>query len=232
MDKVQPNSNFEPLPTDINSLIDLQIKIVTSSHINLNVDCDFRIETDYDYSIGRIKIVAQDLIEAVSNLIDNACDAVWEKSQELKELGELENSGESEDLEDLEELLVEEVEEIDLRKIDLRELDESQRIELMEKELEKIYQEDKGWKPKVIVKTKKYDERVEITVEDNGRGLSKELLEEDKLFVAFYTTKQAGKGTGLGLVTARDLIVKNHGELFYAPESEYTKFVIRLPLES
>ena len=217
MDKVQPNNKCEPWPTDINSLIDLQVKIITGSHIKLNIDFGLRVETDYDHSIEPIKIVAQDLTEAVSNLIDNSCDALWEKSQHLKKLGKLESEKDLGAEIDPEELIG---------------LTHSEKIELIEKELENMYKETKkGWHPKIIVKTQKYDNYVEITVEDNGNGLSEELIEDELLFVPFYTTKQAGEGTGLGLVTARDLIVKNHGELFYDPESKYTKFVIKLPLE-
>lgn len=49
---------------------------------------------------------------------------------------------------------------------------------------------------------------VAIEVEDNGKGIAPESL--PKIFDPFYTTKEVGKGTGLGLTIAYK-IVKQHG---------------------
>jgi PAS domain S-box-containing protein len=52
------------------------------------------------------------------------------------------------------------------------------------------------------------DEKVIIKIEDTGEGIPPENM--DKLFTPFFTTKEPGKGTGLGLaVTQR--IVHEHG---------------------
>jgi len=45
---------------------------------------------------------------------------------------------------------------------------------------------------------------VEIRVADNGPGIAPELL--DQVFEPFVTTKEPGKGTGLGLAVAARLI--------------------------
>jgi CheY-like chemotaxis protein len=45
-------------------------------------------------------------------------------------------------------------------------------------------------------------------VRDTGEGIPKELL--DKIFVPYFTTKETGKGTGMGLAVVHGL-VKNHG---------------------
>ncbi len=44
---------------------------------------------------------------------------------------------------------------------------------------------------------------VEITVKDNGSGISPEIL--DNIFTRFFTTKEAGKGTGMGLSMVHDV---------------------------
>ena len=59
-------------------------------------------------------------------------------------------------------------------------------------------------------------EYVLIEVEDEGTGMSREVME--KIFEPFYSTKEIGKGTGLGLSTVYG-IVKQTGGFIY-PESE------------
>lgn len=69
---------------------------------------------------------------------------------------------------------------------------------------------------------------VAISVEDNGAGMSPEVL--NKIFEPFFTTKEQGKGTGLGLATSYG-IVKQHGG-WISCDSEVgsgTKFRIFLP---
>ena len=68
-----------------------------------------------------------------------------------------------------------------------------------------------------------------IVFEDTGKGFSAK--EAPKLFEAFYSTKQRGHGTGLGL-TISQRIIKDHGGTIRA-EGEPDKgarFLIRLPL--
>ena len=71
------------------------------------------------------------------------------------------------------------------------------------------------------------DGRVEIQVTDSGSGVSPQVRE--KLFQPFFTTKEIGKGTGIGLSISRGLIQRHHGELTLDPECGNTRFLIRLP---
>ena len=47
-------------------------------------------------------------------------------------------------------------------------------------------------------------EEFRLTLEDNGVGVGSAAVEH--LFEAFYTTKPAGQGTGLGLFVCRDIV--------------------------
>lgn len=72
--------------------------------------------------------------------------------------------------------------------------------------------------------------RVRLTVEDNGPGIAKEI--RDRLFEPFATTKEPGKGTGLGLAVCRGLIEAAGGTLAAEDSaSGGARFVIELPAE-
>ena len=48
-----------------------------------------------------------------------------------------------------------------------------------------------------------------LAIKDTGQGMSEE--SKKHLFEPFYTTKEVGKGTGLGLATVYGAVIKNHG---------------------
>jgi signal transduction histidine kinase len=72
--------------------------------------------------------------------------------------------------------------------------------------------------------------RVRVELADTGKGISPDELE--RVFEPFYTTKEAGRGTGLGLSVARE-IVSEHGGQIHAetPDQGGTRFVIELPVD-
>nr|NQU94498.1 ATP-binding protein [Bacteroidota bacterium] len=93
---------------------------------------------------------------------------------------------------------------------------------------ERAKQNENGYRPVVLVSTKSLNDKVKITVKDNGSGIPKNAL--DKIFQPFFTTKPTGQGTGLGLSLSYDIITKGHGgELkVETKEGEGTEFIIVL----
>jgi len=72
---------------------------------------------------------------------------------------------------------------------------------------------------------------VEFTIADNGLGMTEE--SKKKLFVPFFTTKGAEKGTGLGLYIIRRMVDAHRGKILL--ESEYgkgTAFRILIPISN
>jgi two-component system NtrC family sensor kinase len=76
-----------------------------------------------------------------------------------------------------------------------------------------------------------YAEMIEVCIEDSGCGIAPDDL--DKIFNPFFTTKEVGKGTGLGLTVVHGIVQEHGGQI--AVESELgkgTTFKIRLPIAS
>jgi signal transduction histidine kinase len=95
---------------------------------------------------------------------------------------------------------------------------------------EKAKQNIDGYEPTVTVTTKKENNKVIISVADNGTGIPQKVV--DKIFQPFFTTKPTGQGTGLGLSLAYDIITKGHsGELKATTnEGKGSTFIITLPV--
>jgi len=77
------------------------------------------------------------------------------------------------------------------------------------------------------------DENVIITVQDEGMGIPDENL--GKLFSPFFTTKQVGKGTGLGLAVTHGIVKMHRGQITVESNADRsagptgTTFCISLP---
>ncbi|MBI1860257.1 MAG: PAS domain S-box protein [Deltaproteobacteria bacterium] len=67
-----------------------------------------------------------------------------------------------------------------------------------------------------------------LSIRDEGCGISSENLK--KVFKPFFTTKDVGKGTGLGLVTCQNIVGSWGGDLtLKSVEGEGTEVLIRIP---
>ena len=61
--------------------------------------------------------------------------------------------------------------------------------------------------PRIIIKIVKEGGRTIVTVTDNGGGIDENVL--PKIFDPYFTTKEQGKGTGIGLYMSKAIIVQN-----------------------
>ncbi len=90
---------------------------------------------------------------------------------------------------------------------------------------------DGRWEEKgeIIIETHKVGKWAELTVSDTGTGIPSEI--RDKIFDFFFTTKNPGQGTGLGLSMSKNIIDEFGGTI--SVESEVGKgstFKVRLPI--
>lgn len=70
-----------------------------------------------------------------------------------------------------------------------------------------------------------------LEVTDTGDGIPAEVL--PRLFEPFYTTKETGYGTGLGLPQVHNAVTQHGGEIeVRQPEGAGAQFVVRLPLDA
>lgn len=72
------------------------------------------------------------------------------------------------------------------------------------------------------------DGGVEISVSDTGPGVPYHL--RGKIMEPFFTTKEVGKGMGLGLSISQGIIQSHNGKLYLDQNSAKTRFVIWLPV--
>ncbi len=68
-----------------------------------------------------------------------------------------------------------------------------------------------------------------VEIRDTGQGIPSDVL--PRVFQPFFTTKDVGKGTGLGLHLSMDIVTRRHGGTMEATSVPGdTRFVVRLPL--
>jgi two-component system NtrC family sensor kinase len=87
-----------------------------------------------------------------------------------------------------------------------------------------------GEKGKITLSAWSEKEKIFIDIQDTGSGIPEEKVKE--LFNPFFTTKEPGKGTGLGLFIVRQVVEKNGGRIYLkrTKVGEGTTFTIEFPV--
>lgn len=71
------------------------------------------------------------------------------------------------------------------------------------------------------------DKKIELHIHDNGPGISDEI--RDRIFEPFFSTKEVGQGTGMGLSLVRNIIQAQGGDIRLLPNvNDGAHFVITL----
>ncbi len=88
--------------------------------------------------------------------------------------------------------------------------------------------QDAGQRGRIRIHTRRQAEMIEVTISDNGTGIT----DPQRIFDPFYTTKQAGKGTGLGLSICYGIVRAHGGEIqcWNNEGGAGSTFVVRIPV--
>lgn len=80
----------------------------------------------------------------------------------------------------------------------------------------------------IVIRVTGGDDTVTVEIENNGPGIPAHVI--DRIFEAFFTTKEPGRGTGLGLDTAYGIVVTQHrGTIDVRSVDGSTVFTVVLP---
>ena len=83
--------------------------------------------------------------------------------------------------------------------------------------------------PTIWIRTNCESDFLLVEIADNGLGIPPEI--QSQIFEPFFTTKGVGKGTGIGLHIAYQIVVGQHqGDIRVVSQPGDTRFQVRLPL--
>jgi len=89
---------------------------------------------------------------------------------------------------------------------------------------------DQSTDPKITIRTSRNQRYLRLEVLDNGPGMTEEIRR--RILEPFYTTKEVGQGTGLGLAVSYFIITNNHQGTFevFSELGKGTRIQVELPL--
>ncbi|MBD2495873.1 sensor histidine kinase [Nostoc sp. FACHB-280] len=87
--------------------------------------------------------------------------------------------------------------------------------------------------PQITIRTHTLDNQwIVIRIADNGPGMQEEIIQ--RIYDPFFTTKEIGKGTGLGMAISHQVIVDRHQGILrcHSQPGQGTEFWIQIPINS
>lgn len=88
---------------------------------------------------------------------------------------------------------------------------------------------DKKDKKEISISLENLESKAIIKVKDNGCGINES--DKDQIFNAFYTSKEYGKGTGIGLSLSKKIVIDNQGKIYFnSTENVGSEFLIEFNL--
>ncbi len=81
----------------------------------------------------------------------------------------------------------------------------------------------------IKITTTFHDGIVKLIIEDNGSGIPEDII--PKIWTPFFTTKQKGKGTGIGLSLSHRIIKEHNADVSINSSGDGTIFTIIFPIE-
>lgn len=81
---------------------------------------------------------------------------------------------------------------------------------------------------KLNISTSQEEDWIKVEIEDNGSGISEE--NQQRIFEPFFSTKEAGKGTGMGLDISKKIVEHHGGKIELDSRQGQTRFSIYLPV--
>ncbi|MCP4713337.1 MAG: PAS domain-containing sensor histidine kinase [Planctomycetes bacterium] len=83
---------------------------------------------------------------------------------------------------------------------------------------------------RITLRTESVETGIKLVVEDTGMGMSEEVVEN--IFLPFFTTKEVGSGTGLGLAVVHGIVEAHGGRIQVDSKPNFgSRFEVILPLE-
>lgn len=81
----------------------------------------------------------------------------------------------------------------------------------------------------ITIRTKAFENNISVEILDNGTGMDE--ITQHKIYEPFFTTKDVGEGTGLGMSIVYNTIKKHNGIIkLVSKVGEGTSFIIELPI--
>jgi C4-dicarboxylate-specific signal transduction histidine kinase len=99
-------------------------------------------------------------------------------------------------------------------------------INILNNALDAVKNQQERW---VHIDAENLSNKIVLTITDSGPGIP--LTVREKLMTPFFTTKEQGHGTGLGLSLSKKIIDSHNGKIYFDHNSSNTKVVIHLPLD-